>query len=284
MSTPTQQEPTRAEPAVRKVLHTALIVDMSGSMHVVHQPTIEAVNEYLKGLKEEAAEGNETLFSLTIFDTEVEEWVVEQPVEGVPYSLMTDRYQPRGNTALYDSIATTIQAVDGRMKAISSRRADLEDKVMVVVFTDGQENSSVEYPQFGQTRGAKPSDQGAAWLSKLIKSYEDRGNWTFIYISSGHANLSATQAYAASAGFSAGNTAHYTSDAASVRATTESLTNVTKTRRASAAPQSSEAFADAGESQEYGTPGGKAPTPDEGPQDTEAFKEQSIDKLLRRDK
>lgn len=230
---------SRKKAAPPNILNIAFVWDMSGSMGTVKDATIEGTSAYLSDLQKEegklSSEHGEdifTRFSLTAFDTVFEQWIVDEPVSSIDVAKTVDHYQPRGWTALYDAIANTI------IKLEASLKGDREnEKCLVVVMTDGQENSSVEY---GGPNGRKK-------IFDLIKSYEAKGNWTFVYLG---ANVDAF-AEASSIGIPTGNAAYYSSTPGSVTATAASLSNVTATRRAGVSGQTVTAFNDAEESQDY---------------------------------
>jgi hypothetical protein len=217
----------------------AFVLDMSGSMGSVWQAAIEGANEYMRDLKED--ESGETLFSLTVFDTVFEHWHVAEPVQGVPY-LNDQRYIPRGNTALYDAIAHAITETETKLKELG--REDM--KVLCVTLTDGQENSSQEYSLY---------NGGAARLAALVKSYEAKGNWTFVYLGAGHANLQEARHVASGIGYRGDNAMLYASTPTGVTNTTSSLAAATATRRQSKDMSSDAFFQDAGQSsQNYADP------------------------------
>jgi hypothetical protein len=156
-----------------KDLVVAFVWDMSGSMGVCHAETVEGFNEYVMDLKAEDDElaakhgdGIYTRMSLTVFDTVFEEWYTATAIGLIPVIGM-DRYVPRGGTALFDAIARTIANTE---KQIREQGGD--PRVLFVINTDGQENSSVEYGLH---------QNGAERLRKLIKRYEKKG-WTFSWL------------------------------------------------------------------------------------------------------
>jgi Mg-chelatase subunit ChlD len=65
---------------------------------------------------------------------------VAEPLANVA-DLDNHGYQPGGMTALYDAIAHTVLRTDTRLQ----RDGRGGDKVLVVVMTDGLENSSTDY-------------------------------------------------------------------------------------------------------------------------------------------
>ena len=80
-------------------------------------------------------------------------------------SLAATGYRPNGETALLDAIAHTVISTDERLTGAG--RAD--EKVLVVVLTDGLENASREYT--------------VSSLAALTSRYQARPNWTFVFLS-----------------------------------------------------------------------------------------------------
>jgi hypothetical protein len=76
------------------------------------------------------------------------------------------RYHPSGCTALYDGVGTAIDEIG---KVLADMPEDQRpEKNLIVIMTDGEENSSREY---------QPSR-----IKEMIKHQEDKYNWTFLYI------------------------------------------------------------------------------------------------------
>jgi uncharacterized protein YegL len=156
-----------------------VVMDKSGSMSTKVQDIIGGFNTYIAELKKDAA--MEYLLTLTLFDTDFVEAYLAEPLSKVQ-DLDTKTYQPGGGTALNDAIGRTIKLVEG-----DSRNAD---KIITVIMTDGEENSSHEY----STEAVK----------QLIERKEKDG-WAFIFLG---ASLNAFQQGAAY-GISHANTARY---------------------------------------------------------------------------
>jgi len=143
-----------------------VILDKSGSMTTKVKDVIGGLNLYLDELAKEPEV--DYGFSLTLFDT-----VVEMKYNAVLLAkvvkLDETTYRPSGHTALLDAIGNTVQEV----------KTDGYHKTVVVIMTDGEENSSREW-----TLQA---------IRELIRSKEAAGNWTFVFLG---ANLDAcTQGY-----------------------------------------------------------------------------------------
>ena len=186
-------------PAVeRAVKQVAFIVDKSGSMQSCRTQVISGFNEFVGDLKKEAA--LDIRFTLTLFDTVVEERHTALPVADVPL-LGDETYVPGGCTALYDALGLTLASLENRLGE------DRETPVVVVVMTDGLENSSREY--------------GQRAISDRIKALSDKGNWTFVFMGADQ------DAWAAAAplGIPPANTLSYAS--AQTGATMEQTTGAT---------------------------------------------------------
>jgi hypothetical protein len=222
------------------VLNVAFVWDMSGSMASVDGATREGTRGYLMDLVKEEKKlvkkngaGVYTRFSLMAFDTVFEQWLDDKPISEINIDAVISEYQPRGGTALYDAIANTITNLASNLKG-----ARKNEKCLVIVMTDGHENSSKEY-------GLR--ENGKKRLFDLIKSYEKKGNWTFVYLG---ANVDAF-AEASAIGIPQGNAAYYSASPQSVNLTASSLTGMTYSRRTSDSASSDMAFADAGLVQDY---------------------------------
>lgn len=164
------------------------ILDKSGSMCSVSDATISGFNEYINTLKKD---GNEYDFSLTLFDTEVSEKYVSKPLKSID-ELDKKSYVTDGMTALYDAVCKTVKGVK---KSVSKGT-----KVLTVIMTDGQENSSKEYTEKN--------------MKELVKELEATKLWSFIYLG---ANQDAW-ANAGAWGLSSGNVSNFNATGAGINA------------------------------------------------------------------
>lgn len=119
--------------------------------------TIGGFNSYINTLKKD--KDSTYLFSLTLFDTYHDNRHVAAPLASVP-ELTTGTYVPGGNTALFDAIGRTVAAIEAAPQKV--------DKVLTVILTDGEENSSREYT--------------LQMIKDLISRKEKEGNWTFVFL------------------------------------------------------------------------------------------------------
>lgn len=113
--------------------HLFFIIDRSGSM----EPRISQVHggfrEFIQEQKRTSAAG---IVSVLFFDTESKLVIDKKPLDEI-YELEKNSYIPGGCTALYDAIGKTLSNI---------KKKDGEE-IIVIVITDGEENSSVLYNQ-----------------------------------------------------------------------------------------------------------------------------------------
>jgi len=177
-------------------LHIVIVLDESGSMEVVRDSTISAINEFIDGQRKE--EGK-TWVTLTKFDTEFRPLYEYAPLEKVK-PLTRETYTPTGMTALHDAIGKTIHQAARPHKT----------KTMFVVMTDGQENSSKEYT----LRSVKA----------LIDSYKVDG-WDFVFLG---ANI---DSYAVGGNYGFNTTVNYKQSNGGMFGMTKGLADYSKTFR-----------------------------------------------------
>lgn len=170
-----------------------VILDKSGSMEAVRQATINGFNEYLAGLRKDSPDAN---LSLTLFNHSVDRREA-RPVKNIkPINMNT--YQPDGSTSLYDAVCSTLK--DSKTS---------KDKNLVVIITDGQENTSTTYTEKD--------------LAKLVSELEGKGNWTFVYLG---ANQDAW-ANASQWGFKQDNVSSFNATGAGIGATFQAMSAAT---------------------------------------------------------
>lgn len=139
--------------------YIALIVDRSGSMESIRADMDGGINQFIK---DQANEPGKCMVTLAQFDTDYELVYDYKDISQVqPYSLV-----PRGGTALLDAIGNTIRRMDERIASIPAEHQP--EAVIVVIVTDGEENSSKEWKL----------DQ----VKDLITEHTNVDNWQFIYL------------------------------------------------------------------------------------------------------
>jgi uncharacterized protein YegL len=122
-----------------KPLSVYVALDRSGSMSGERWThAIDSINEYINGLKKEKIEGN---VNVTAFDTNGTSVRLEELVENQSIAyyepLAHDVVSPSGMTPLFDAAANVMD------RALENNA----ERTVVVIMTDGKENSSKEYNQ-----------------------------------------------------------------------------------------------------------------------------------------
>jgi uncharacterized protein YegL len=150
------------------------ILDMSGSMQGREVETRGGFNAFVASAQDDQRDaGGKITLSLTCFDTEFEQVYRPTPVDRVK-PIGPKEYTPRGMTALLDAIGLTL----------SPLRFPKDEKVMVIITTDGMENSSHEWT---------PES-----VKKLIEAKEKLG-WEFLFLGVGLDAFAASKSFASEA-------------------------------------------------------------------------------------
>ena len=140
-------------------LYVHVLLDRSGSMESCRDQTIAAFNEYVKTVRQQSKSG--TRLSLTTFDSESIDRVVEsQRISEVP-PLTRDTFVPRGSTPLFDAVAHVVAATD-KVNLLP------DERVALAILTDGHENASREMT--------------AEAVRKLLIDRQERCNWLVQYL------------------------------------------------------------------------------------------------------
>lgn len=163
----------------------AVVVDESGSMITMRSDAEGAYRQFLETQRDGPGECKLVRFHFsTQHFGEAHELcdIAEAPA-------MT--LNPRGGTPLLDSVVKVISRVDGFPFAAKANK-------VIVVITDGEENSSVEFSR--------------AQLKRLIEEKTAAG-WDFVYLGANQDSFTE----AGSIGFAAGNTTNYNAQDYGVR-------------------------------------------------------------------
>lgn len=146
------------------------ILDKSGSMSGLEGDTIGGYNAMLA--KQQALEG-ECRITTVLFDNHYE--LLHDRLDLRAVGPMTDKeYQVGGSTALLDAIGKTVQKIiNVQKRTAADYRAE---RVMFVIITDGEENSSRNY--------------SSESVKALIEQQKAEYGWEFIFLA---ANIDAVE-------------------------------------------------------------------------------------------
>jgi uncharacterized protein YegL len=196
-------------------VHVLFVIDSSGSMATKADDVRGGFNAYVAQLREDAT----SAYRLTAvtFDTQVATLFTDVTLDQTP-SLDEENYRPGGNTALYDALGVSLAELTSAVHKDAKPYG--EERVLVIVMTDGEENSS--------RRFTKEQVVGE------MKRREEAGNWTFVYLGADQDAWAAAEGL----GFVAGNVAGYAKHA--TREVFQKLARSTARYRESAAPNSRE--------------------------------------------
>jgi hypothetical protein len=153
----------KAAPKVVESNHIIAILDRSGSMRPV---ATDAIGGYNTFLDEQKKLKDNTTMSVFLFDDHFTPLYDGKKIALKEVPELTDKvFIPRGMTALYDAIGKSVQ---GYKTSISTQK-NVNEKVLVLIVTDGADNDSKEFSKKD--------------IADLI-AYQKTQNWEFIFMCS----------------------------------------------------------------------------------------------------
>ncbi|MEU1956928.1 vWA domain-containing protein [Nocardia rhamnosiphila] len=145
----------------------AVLLDRSGSMQTIKSDTEGGLAAYFE---EQRQAEKAVRVTLAQFDTEYECVYSNVPIDQVPPPVL----RPRGGTALYDAIGKLVTDLGTELAA--RPEDERPGTVIVVVLTDGHENSSREWTH--------------AAVRSLIEQQQNVYSWDFLFLG---ANMDAVE-------------------------------------------------------------------------------------------
>ena len=138
-----------------------IILDESGSMQSIKPAAINGMNETVQSIRaaQKKHEDQEHVVTLVSFNSSAIKTIYDCVPSAEVKELTDNDYIPDCCTPLYDAMGHAINALRPKVGS--------EDKVLVTVITDGEENSSTEY-------------SGKA-IKALVEELKGKG-WVFAYI------------------------------------------------------------------------------------------------------
>lgn len=182
------------------------VIDKSGSMARLAGDTIGGFNGFIESQK--ALDGKATLTTV-LFDTTHK--TLHNGVDIHEVKAMTNSdYSAYGGTAMLDAIGDTINRVQDRHDELGEEKPE---KVLFVITTDGEENSSRKFTK--------------SQIEKMIKHQTNGHGWKFMFLG---ANMDAVKE-ATSIGISSDYATSYTYTSKGVNAVYDTMSCVTSSLR-----------------------------------------------------
>lgn len=136
-----------------------LLIDRSGSMRSIQHAAEDGINEFIRS---QASQPGKRTIRLVHFDDFYQVVFPSRPAQDCPsYSLV-----PRGMTALYDAMGTSITEFGAELSALPED--ERPGAVIFAVMTDGMENSSREFT--------------VSQIKQMVSHQEQSYNWQFMYL------------------------------------------------------------------------------------------------------
>ena len=171
-----------------------VIIDKSGSMAGLTTDTIGGFNTFVADQKNVPGD---VAFTLCLFSTTYQ--LVHDAVELASVPNLNDKtYRTGGGTALLDALGTTIDNVGNKLAAMSEE--ERPSKVIFLIITDGEENSSRKYNL----------DQ----IRSMVTHQRETYSWEFVFMG---ANIDAISA-GTSLGIAATNSVNYSASSIGTKA------------------------------------------------------------------
>lgn len=162
-----------------KETHYLLIVDASSSMSSLSKSTISGVNEQIdtiKGLEKEFPDQKYNMSFIHFNSSVTIEYTNRKAID--LENISENNYKCSGMTSLLDAIGVGVKNLNEK---IADKISSGEASAVVVIITDGEENSSKEFD------GGK--------IKSMIEELQNTGRWTFTFIGANIDSISTAKNY-----------------------------------------------------------------------------------------
>ena len=136
----------------------SLVIDRSASMSSMGGEPYKSIISFVK----EQTTDNTYVTALK-FDYICDRFI--KPIISTKFTFQEYEISPRGTTALYEAIGTSLDYVD-------NIKSDY-DKIIFVIMTDGEDNSS---------SGKYQGEKGRRLIKEMIGKFENVNNWAFYFL------------------------------------------------------------------------------------------------------
>ncbi len=170
-----------------------ILIDRSGSMESVREDVIGGFNSFIESQRKVAGECTISLYQ---FDTVYETVYQNKTLNNAPF-LSKETYIPRGMTALLDAIGNTIKNTG--LKLSNLQEKDRPNKVIVVIQSDGLENSSFNFSR--------------EQVFEMIKHQRENYKWDFVFLGANQDAIATATSY----GISSSSSIQYANNSVGTR-------------------------------------------------------------------
>lgn len=190
-----------------------LIVDSSSSMSKLTETTISGVNEQIDSIKDLEKEYPDQKYFMDFihFNSKVTIEHTNKSASKLEH-INESNYKCSGMTALLDAIGTGVNNLNSR---ISSEIENSEATAVVVIITDGEENSSREFD--------------SSKVKSMIEELQATGKWTFTFVGANIDSITTAKNY----GINVNNVMQFSGDANSNTRVYQKVSMSMKSRGAS---------------------------------------------------
>jgi Mg-chelatase subunit ChlD len=198
------------ENELNRETHYLLIVDASSSMSPLTKSTISGVNEQIDSIKQlEKEHPNQSYYmSFIHFNNVVTVEYTDRSASALE-NISEKNYNCNGMTALLDAIGVGVRDLNQK---ISDKVSSGLATAVVVIITDGEENSSIEFD------GKK--------IKSMIEELQETKNWTFTFVGANIDSISTAKNY----GINVNNVMQFSADEISNKKVYRSMSKSFKTR------------------------------------------------------
>lgn len=189
------------------LINLIIILDRSGSMSTVWTDMIGGLKTFIGEQKNFAGKNNKDIkITFVIFDDQYE--IVHNYISINDFEFEENKYMPRGMTALLDAVGKTINKIGEDL----NRKPENEkpSKNMIIIITDGEENSSTEFKK----------DQ----IKQMIKHQKEKYNWEFVFLGANQDSFSE----AGGLGIKRSSTMNYKANSRGIKMAFGSISNYAK--------------------------------------------------------
>jgi hypothetical protein len=184
--------------------HIYFLLDRSGSMRSIASDVVGGFNSFLQEQRS-MVDGARLRMTLVQFDSQEPNEVLfkRREISDVP-DLTSKTFIPRSQTPLFDALGHVLAMAEGCKSSARPGTREAEEKIVIVTFTDGEENASREFSRES--------------IFDRIDKLRHAG-WAFVFLGANQDSY----ASGSEMGFGAANTQNFAFDRQGVAAAFESI-------------------------------------------------------------